>query len=167
MEVLAVGDGEGRNGVWLAQQGMRVSSVDASAEGVKKALRLALDRGVGLSAHCADVTAWDWPQGAYDALAVVFMHLPPDQRPAVHQQMAAALKPGGLLLLEAFRPEQLALTSGGPKDAALLYSADLLRQDFADLEILELAEAVPTLDEGPFHQGPAATLQLVARRPVG
>jgi hypothetical protein len=61
----------------------------------------------------------------------------------------------------------LALTSGGPKDAALLYSADLLRQDFADLEILELAEAVPTLDEGPFHQGPAATLQLVARRPVG
>lgn len=165
MDVLAVADGEGRNGVWLAQQGMKVTTVDASPEGVKKSLRLALDRGVTLRASCADLTDWDWPVAAFDSVVSVFLHLSPDVRPQVHRQMAAALRPGGLLMLEAFRPEQLDHGTGGPKNPALLYTVEMLRQDFADLEILDITEAAPELDEGPFHQGKGATVQMVARRP--
>jgi 2-polyprenyl-3-methyl-5-hydroxy-6-metoxy-1,4-benzoquinol methylase len=166
MNVLSIADGEGRNGVWMAQQGMRVSTVDASAEGVKKALRLALDRGVALNATCADLTTWVWPQQAFDAVVLVFLHLLPEQRQQIHQCIINALKPGGLLLMEVFRPQQLDHHSGGPRDAALLYTAAMLQDDFAALDILDLQEATPELDEGPFHQGPAATLQLVARRPL-
>lgn len=164
MSVLAVADGEGRNGVWLAQQGMRVSTVDASPEGVKKAMRLALDRQVTLKTACADLTTWEWPTAAFDAVVSVFLHLPPEHRVAIHDKMLKALKPGGVVILEAFRPEQLAHSSGGPKDLSLLYTAEMLRADFASAKLLELHEAAPTLDEGPFHQGLAATVQLVAQR---
>lgn len=165
MAVLAVADGEGRNGVWLAQQGMKVTSVDGSAVGLRKALGLALTRGVILRTICADLVDWDWPQGTYDAVASVFLHLPPEHRAAVHRAMLAAVRPGGLVLMEAFAPAQLAHASGGPRDAAMLYDAALLRADFAGAEILELQETETDLDEGPLHQGKAATVRLVARRP--
>lgn len=163
--VLAVADGEGRNGVWLAEQGLRVTSVDASPVGLQKALRLALDRGVALNTICADLTDWDWPQGHYDAVVAIFLHLPPATRGALHARMLQALRPGGLLLLEGFRPEQLAYKTGGPSNPDMLYSPEMLRQDFAEAEILSLESAEPHLDEGPFHAGQAATVRLLARRP--
>lgn len=166
LSVLSVADGEGRNGVWLAEQGLDVTTVDASPEGVAKAQKLAQQRGVSLQAHCADLTNWDWPQAAFDLVVMVFLHLPPDQRPAIHRRLIQALKPGGLLIAEVFRIQQLNHSSGGPKDPDLLYTVETLQADFGDAEILELTEAAPVLDEGPFHQGPAATLQLLARRPA-
>jgi len=99
--VLAVADGEGRNGVWLAGQGLRAHAVDQSAVGLQKAMRLALDRGVTLTTTCADLTTWDWPVGAHDAVVSIFLHLPPDSRAAVHRAMAGALRPGGVLIMEA------------------------------------------------------------------
>lgn len=166
MSLLAVADGEGRNGVWLAEQGMAVTSVDASPVGLQKALRLALDRGVALNTTCADLTTWDWPQGSFDAVAAIFIHFRPDLRARMHAAMLQAVRPGGLVILEAFRPEQLALGTGGPPDAEMLYAPDTLRQDFAEAEILHLEAADPDLDEGPFHAGKAATVRLVARRPA-
>lgn len=165
MAVLCVADGEGRNGVWLAGQGMRVTSVDASPVGLQKALKLALKREVMLHAVCADLRDWDWPVAAYDAVVAVFIHFRPDVRAEMHARMLAACKPGGLVIMEMFRPEQVGYGSGGPPDRDMLYSATTLRNDFATAEILELEEATPELDEGPFHQGPAATVRLVARRP--
>jgi len=100
----------------------------------------------------------------YDAVAFVFVHLPAALRSAIHHSCIHALKPGGLLLIEAFTPQQLQYTSGGPKDADLLYSAEILRQDCSTLDILLLEEAVVTLREGPFHDGEAAVVRLVARR---
>jgi SAM-dependent methyltransferase len=168
MEVLAVADGEGRNGVWLAQQGMKVSSVDGSAVGVKKALKLALDRRVNIRAQVADLTDWRWPVASFDAVVAVFIHFTPDLRRDMHHAMYAALKPGGLLLMEGFHPDQrhLGLTSGGPPVAEMLFDADTLASDFQGMDILELEEAAPVLDEGPLHQGPARTTRLVARRPA-
>lgn len=166
MQVLAVADGEGRNGVWLAQQGMKVMSVDASPVGLQKALKLALARGVMLKTACADLRTWDWPQGAFDAVAAVFIHFGPADRPAMHRAMLDAVRPGGLVLLEAFRPEQLGRSSGGPPVRDMLYDADTLRADFAEADILELEEVETELDEGSFHHGPAATVRLVARRPA-
>lgn len=161
--VLVPGDGEGRNGVWLAQQGLSVLSVDGSPVGQAKARGLAAEKGVQMDFHLADLLKWQWPVAAFDGLVSIFFHLHSADRPRLHAAMLAALKPGGLLLLEAFRPEQLGLRSGGPGDADLLYDRSCLASDFADAELLELTDAAPVLDEG-MHQGPAATVRLVARR---
>lgn len=159
---LVPGDGEGRNGVWLARQGLEVVSVDGSAVGLAKARALAEAQGVGLTTIQADLGAWDWPVGQFDVVASIFLHLPVPVRAAAHAGMAAALKPGGLLILEAFRPAQLGRGSGGPRDVDLLYSASQLAEDFTGLAILSLEETEAELDEGPLHQGLGAVVRLVA-----
>lgn len=162
--VLVPGDGEGRNGVWLAGQAMNVRSVDVSAVGLAKAETLAARRGVGIETECADLASWAWPVAEVDAVVSLFLHLPTVLRPRIHAKMAGALRPGGIVILEAFRPAQLAYASGGPKDLDLLYTAEQLRSDFQAMEILLIEEALITLDEGELHRGPAATVRLVARK---
>ncbi len=162
--VLVPGDGEGRNGVWLAQQGLNVTAVDSSKVGQGKARGLAEDSSVVMQFQLADLLTWDWPTAAFDHVVSIFFHLHTDDRPRLHAAMLAALKPGGILIMEAFRPEQLALSSGGPRVSELLFDKDCLAQDFAVAELLELENASPILDEGPLHQGLAATVRLVARR---
>ena len=165
MQALAVADGEGRNGVWLAQQGLDVLSVDASEVGLSKARELAADRGVRLRTERADLAAWTWPEAEYDVVVAIFIHFPPEMRARLHRAMLGALKPGGLLILEAFTPEQLNYKSGGPPVAEMLYTADTLRIDLAGAGIVSLEEHVTELAEGKYHRGPAAVVRLVARRP--
>ena len=162
--VLVPGDGEGRNGVWLAGRGMAVHSVDSSRAGLAKIERLARERKVAVETEWADLLAWDWPKGAYDAVASIFLHFPSAERPRIHAAMLDALKPGGLIVLDGFRPEQLGYDSGGPKDADLLVSTADLAKDFEAADILLLEECQAELDEGPFHRGPAAIVRMVARR---
>ncbi len=168
MRALVPGDGEGRNGVWLAEQGLIVDTLDLSVHGVAKARALAAGRGVALNAVQADALAWDWPRQTYDVVAVIFLHLVEDERRALHAKVVRALKPRGLVILEAFRPEQIARQAagarGGPRDANLLYRLEDLRADFAGLEMIELAEAEADLDEGALHVGLSAVVRLVARR---
>lgn len=159
--ILLPGDGEGRNSVWLAQQGHRVLAVDSSAVGLAKARDWAAQAGVAdrWAGEQADLADWT-PPGGFDAAVLVFLHLPSALRRAVHRQVAQALRPGGVLLLEAFRPEQLARASGGPKDADLLCTLADLRADFDGLLDETRGEAVEIeLDEGPGHQGPACTVR--------
>lgn len=162
---LAVADGEGRNGVWLAEQGLEVLSVDQSAVGLAKARALAAARGVSLRTEQADLTHWDWPQAAFDLVVAIFIHFSPAQRTRMHRAMFAALRPGGLLILEAFTPEQLEYRSGGPPVREMLYTAEMLRADFAQAAILSLEETITELQEGPYHRGTAAVVRLIARRP--
>ena len=168
MRALVPGDGEGRNGVWLAEQGLVVDTLDLSAQGVAKARRLAATRGVSLNAAQADVLAWTWPREAYDLVALIYLHLAADERRFVHGRALAALRPGGLLILEAFRPEQLAAHAagarGGPREAHLLYSVADLSADFAGQDILELAEASAVLEEGALHIGASEVVRAVVRR---
>lgn len=165
--VLVPGDGEGRNGVWLAAQGHAVLSVDASAVGLRKARQLAQQQGVPLQTELADLAAWQPAPGGFDGVVLTFVHLPPGMRRAVHQRLAAALRPGGWLILEAFTPEQLRYASGGPKDVDMLYTLENLRADFAGLhEQLAWAGQVQ-LDEGPGHQGPAQVVRYLAQAPEG
>ena len=161
---LAVADGEGRNGVWLAQHGLQTTSVDQSAAGLAKAQQLARQCGVALHTEQADLAAWTWPAAACDVIASIFVHLPDALRRRTHAGIVQALKPGGWLILEAFTPAQMACASGGPRDPALLYSAAQLREDFAALECLALLEGEVLLAEGPGHQGPAQVVRLLARR---
>ena len=165
MRALSLGDGEGRNGVWLAERGLEVTAVDWSATGLTKAAALAAARGVPLRPVVADLTAWEWPPGAYDLVAWIFVHLPPADRAVVAAGAAAALAPGGLLVLEGFTPAQGGRRSGGPRDPSLLWSAALVREGFAGLEVLECLEGTVVLDEGPKHQGAAEIVRAVLRKP--
>jgi len=161
--ILSLGEGEGRNAVWLAAQGHRVTAMDGSSVGLEKARRLAATRGVELMTVVADLADYQPEAGAYDALVLIFVHLPPPLRAEVHARAQAALRPGGLLILEAFTPRQLAFSSGGPKDAALLYERDVIRRDFPWLAWDPLREEEIDLDEGPLHQGRAAVLRGLGR----
>ena len=162
---LAVGDGEGRNGVWLAERGLDATAVDWSAVGLAKARELAARRGVALATVTADLTRWDWPEARFDVIAWIFVHLPPEDRALACEGALRALAPGGLLILECFTPAQQGRRSGGPKDPALLWSRALVERHFAGLEVLELLEGTVALDEGPRHQGPAEIVRAVLRRP--
>lgn len=163
---LAVADGEGRNGVWLAEQGLSVLSVDGSSVAQAKAARLAQSRGVSLELQQVDLAAWDWPQGRFDIVAAIFIQFAgPELRSQMFDAMKRALKPGGLILLEGYRPEQIAYGTGGPRTPENLYTEDMLREAFADFEIVELAAYDAVIEEGAGHSGPSALIDLVARKP--
>ena len=165
--VLVVGDGEGRNGVWLAQQGFDVTTVDASAKGAAKSKALAAECGVTL-----DVRVGLFPQATadcapFDAVVLTFVHVPPPVRPALHQAAIQALVPGGVVILEGFRPEQRTLgrSSGGPPAVPPMFTEQMLRSDFEGLQISSLTSLTVTLDEGPGHSGLAEVVRLIGRRP--
>lgn len=163
-KVFVPGDGYGRNGIWLARQGFDVHSIDLSSVGVERARRTAAEAGVSLDAQQGDLSVFGVPHGAYDAVFAIFLHLPPEIRPVVHAKLLASLRPAGLLFLEAFTPQQLNYQSGGPKQVELLYTAALLRQDFAGAHFLQLEEVIADLEEGPLHSGKGAVVRVVASR---
>lgn len=163
--VLAVADGEGRNSVWLAAQGLEVVAFDASPVGVAKARRLAAERGVNVAFEVADVYGWNWPAACFDAVFAIFVQFAdPPMRAFLFERMQAAVRPGGLVFLEGYTPEQLNYKTGGPKQLAHLYTEPMLAAAFADCEILELRSYVAHLDEGSRHSGLSAIVDLVARR---
>jgi SAM-dependent methyltransferase len=162
--VLVPGDGYGRNGLWLAAQGFRVHTVDISSIGVERARNSSRAAGLRLTIEQADLSCWAWPENQFDAVASIFLHLFPNARAGIHPRMLRALVPGGVCILEAFTPAQLKYSSGGPKQIELLYTTDILRQDFAAAEILSLEEATVSLDEGRMHRGPAAVVHGVFKR---
>ena len=165
-KALFVFEGEGRNAVFAAALGWQVDCFDGSAVARNKALQWAKSQGVSLNYTTAQLQDYKFPKAQYDLVVLVFAHLPPALRTHLHQSCIQALKPGGTLLLEGFRPEQIPLTSGGPKDEAWLYTRTLLQEDFVGMQSLNIYEAQPHLDEGPLHQGPAETIRVVGVREV-
>ncbi len=163
LPVLALGEGEGRNGVHLAGLGLDVHAVDGSPVGLAKAERLAASRGLRLRTTVADLADFVPEPGRYGAVVLVFLHLPPGLREVVHARAAAALAPGGRVIVEAFSPRQLAFTSGGPKQADMLYEVETLRADFPSVRWEALSELEDVLDEGPLHQGRASLVRGAGR----
>ncbi|HMD42241.1 MAG TPA: class I SAM-dependent methyltransferase [Candidatus Acidoferrum sp.] len=163
-KVLVPGDGYGRNGLWLAKQGCELTTIDVSPVGVERARNDAKRAGLALQILLGDVNTWDWPKSEFDAIVSIYLHLPPEQRSGVHRQMFEALRPGGIVILEAFTPAQLQFSSGGPKQVELLYNTEILRQDFAAAEVLELAELEVELHEGKMHLGEGAVVRAVLRK---
>jgi SAM-dependent methyltransferase len=163
-KVLVPADGYGRNGLWLAKQGFDVTTVDISPVGVERARASAKAAGLSVKILLCDLNTWTWPVSEYDAVASIYLHLSPEQRSKLHAAMLRAVKPGGILIFEAFNPAQLQFSSGGPKQVELLYTAELLCRDFAQADALELTESVVDLREGNMHSGKGAVVRAVFRK---
>jgi cyclopropane fatty-acyl-phospholipid synthase-like methyltransferase len=164
---LAIADGEGRNSVFLAQQGLTVTAMDGSAVAVAKARTLADERGVAVDFHVADISAWDWRPAAYDlVVGIFFQFLAPEQRPPVFEGMKQTLRPGGTLLVHGYRPEQVDYGTGGPPIRENMYTEELLTEAFGDLQIEVLESYDAEIAEGTGHLGMSALIDLVATKPA-
>ncbi len=161
--VLCLAEGEGRNAVWLAGRGHAVTAVDSSAAGLAKAEALANRRAVRIERVIADLASFVIAPEAWSAVVAIFAHLPPQLRRAVHRAAARGLASGGVFVLEAFTPRQLALGTGGPKQPELLYTLDLLREDLTGLDLEVGREVERDVVEGRYHTGRAAVVQVLAR----
>lgn len=164
-DVLCIGDGEGRNSVWLAQQGRHVTAVDASSVGLAKASALAQARGVPLTTVHADLAVFDFGEARWDAVVSIFCHLPSALRRSVYARAQRGLRPGGVVLLESYTPAQLGRGTGGPPNVDMLVDLAALRQDFAGLSIELGIERERDVYEGKGHGGGSSVVQLVARKP--
>lgn len=163
--ILLPGEGEGRNAVYAAGRGWTVDAFDQSAYGRTKALALAGEQGVEIRYRVCAVEDFPFGQNQYDAVGLIFFHLDPARRAVLHRNASESLKPGGLLILEAFHKEQLNRNSGGPKSPELLYDEPALASDFESLEILLLEKKEIMLDEGSFHQGKATVIRFLGIKP--
>jgi SAM-dependent methyltransferase len=159
---LAVADGEGRNGVWLAEQGLDVLSIDFSPAAQAKARALAQMRGVAITIERVDLAQFDWPDAEFDVVVDIFTQFfGPDGRAAKFAGIRQALKPGGLLLLQGYRPEQLAYATGGPKQVENMYTRALLEREFASFKNVQIEEYDVEMHEGAAHGGMSAVIDLV------
>jgi SAM-dependent methyltransferase len=172
MRALAIADGEGRNGVWLAERGAAVHAIDVSPLALDKARKLAAARGAALGLELApefelaDVLNWDWPEAAYDLVVAIFIQFaPPPERDRIIAGIRRTLKPGGLLILQGYTPKQIEFGTGGPANPANLYTAALLREWFGDWDIRHLVEHEDFISEGTHHHGQSALIDLVAMKP--
>jgi SAM-dependent methyltransferase len=164
-KALALADGEGRNGVWLAEQGLDVISLDFSPNALKKARALAAARGVTLRIERADLSQWEWPIAEFDVIVAIFIQFAdPAFREKIFAGIKRALKPGGLLLMQGYRPEQLNYRTGGPSQVENLYTRGLLETAFGDFASIEIREHDSVVDEGAGHAGMSALIDLVGRK---
>lgn len=164
--ILCVADGEGRNSVWLAAQGHRVTAFDASGVAVDKARGLARANGVSVACHQSGIEDWDWSQ-RFDAVIAIFVQFaPPALRDRMFGWMTQAIAPGGLLMLHGYAPRQVAYGTGGPGREEHMYTEPMLRAAFAGFKVIRSADYDAELQEGSGHAGQSALIDFIARRPL-
>jgi SAM-dependent methyltransferase len=165
---LCLAEGQGRNAIWLAEQGLAVTAVDQSSVGMAKAQALAAARDVALATEVADLAEFDLGNQKWDNIVSIFGHLPSALRRDVHRRVVDALRPGGTFLLEAYTPDQLATPgTGGPPDPDMLPTAEILISELSGLEIILARETLREVNEGDYHKGEGAVVQFIARKPAG
>jgi SAM-dependent methyltransferase len=165
-KVLAVADGEGRNGVWLSEQGLDVLSLDFSPTAQAKAKKLAAERGAKLTFEIGDVHNWAYPESAYDVVVEIFTQFStPAERTKKWAGMRKALKSGGLLIVQGYTPKQLDYGTGGPKELENLYTRAMLEAAFGDFKDVRMTEEELEMNEGARHSGMSAVIGLTARKP--
>ncbi len=159
--VLCLADGEGRNGVWLAQQGYDVTAIDLSAVGLEKARKLAASRNVHLNTIHADLAEYNIELSAWDGIVAIFSHFPASVRHRLYSQAVAGLRPNGVFVLELYPPKQLTFGTGGPRDLDLLATLEDLRQDLDGLRFEIAQEIEREIHEGRYHGGHSAVVQIL------
>lgn len=168
-KILMPADGEGRNGVFAATLGWNVTSFDVSIEGRNKAMELAKEHGVTVEYTVGDFEELDFEKEKFDAIALIYAHFPAEKKSNFHKKLSEYLKPGGLIMLEAFSKSHLEFRKqdprvGGPLDINVLYSKDEILRDFHNYEIILLEEEEVVLSEGKFHNGKSAVVRFVGRK---
>jgi SAM-dependent methyltransferase len=164
-KALAIADGEGRNGVWLAEQGLDVVSVDFSPAAQRKAKTLARERGVRMTFEQADAHTWTYPKSAFDVAVEIFTQFSsPAERAIKWANMRNGLKPGGLLIIQGYRPKQLEYGTGGPKQIENLYTRAMLQEAFRDFHDIHITEEDVEMHEGTAHAGISAVINFTARK---
>jgi len=163
-EVLSLAEGEGRNAVFLAQRGFRVTAVDSSAVGLEKAQQLAARAGVEIKTVTADLAAFDLGTNRWDGIVSIWCHVPSALRHRLHTSIVSALRQGGVLLLESYTPKQLEYKTGGPPTVDYLTTRAELEGQLQGLKILWCEEKTREVHEGKYHNGPSAVVQLIARK---
>jgi SAM-dependent methyltransferase len=165
-QALAVADGEGRNGVWLAEQGLDVLSIDFSPSAQKKGRALALERHVDIVFQQVDVHRWEYPKAAFDVVVEIFSQFSsPPERTIKWAGMRQTLKPGGLLIIQGYTPKQLEYGTGGPKQLENLYTRAMLEDGFRGFRDIKIAEEERDIQEGASHRGMSAVINVTARKP--
>ena len=163
--VLCIADGEGRNGVWLAKQGMRVTGFDVSDVALAKAKQFAREHQVNIQYSLSDTDGFNWQENAYDAVVGIFIQFAdPEMRARIFKKVHQTLKPGGLFILQGYTPKQLEYKTGGPSLIDHLYTEEMIRELCQGFEILELECYEKELSEGPRHTGMSALLGMVAKK---
>jgi len=162
--ILLPGEGEGRNAVFAASLGWEADAFDFSPLAREKALKLAASNNCQINYFIADMAAYSPPATYYDAVGLVFVHLPEPMRRSFHEAIMTAIKPGGILLLEAYHKEQLKFNTGGPRDASLLYDEFQLLEDFEMHEVISISRNHRQVNEGVLHKGMAETVQCIIRK---
>lgn len=162
--VLCLAEGEGRNAVFLAEQGFDVVAVDSASVGLDKARHLSGRRGVHIDTVVSDLADYDIVPETWDAIVAIFCHLPPPLRREVHARAVTGLRPGGAFVLEAYTPAQLKHGTGGPPVVELMMSLAELKQELAGLRFEHAIETERDIQEGRFHAGIGAVVQVLAFR---
>ena len=163
-KVLNLAEGEGRNAVFLAQNGFEVTGVDSSEVGLKKAQNLAKEKSTHITTILCDLATFDFKTSYWDSIISIFCHLPPALRQSIHAQCVKALKPGGIMLIEAYTPEQLNFKTGGPPTAELMMSKHIIAKELSELEPLLLQEITRDVNEGQGHHGKGAVVQAILKK---
>lgn len=168
-KILLPAEGEGRNAVYAAKKGLEVTAFDISDEGRKKALLLAKNANVNVEYELGDFLKMEFAKNSFDAAALIFAHFPPNILSTYHRRIASLIKPGGLMILEGFSKNNLALRErnpeiGGPNRLEMLFSVECIKEDFFDFEIIELEEVETDLNEGIYHNGTAKVIRFIGRK---
>ncbi|WP_295790746.1 bifunctional NAD(P)/FAD-dependent oxidoreductase/class I SAM-dependent methyltransferase [Mucilaginibacter sp.] len=162
--ILMPADGEGRNGVFAAQLGWEVTSFDLSVEGKLKALELAKEADVTIDYIVGDLEQLEFEKESFDAIALIYAHFAAAKKSSFHQKLNTYLKPGGVVILEAFSKEHIHLNNGGPTDIDMLFSVEEIRADFANYDLLILEEKEILFDEGMYHVGNGSVVRFVGKK---
>lgn len=163
-KILFVAEGEGRNAVFVAQNGFEVVAFDYSESAKSKALTLAKEQNVQIDYIVSDVMDVSFEPESFDAIVFIFAHFPAVIRKQAHQKLVSFLKPGGKIIFEAFEKNQLQFTSGGPKELAMLFSEDEVKNEFLSINFNFLETVIIALEEGPFHQGKGAVIRFIGTK---
>ena len=163
-KVLCLAEGEGRNAVFLAEHNHQVTAIDYSQEGLNKLQKLASEKKINIETNCVDLNHYKIVENKWDAIICIFGHFPPDLRKLVFKQVYNGLTPGGVFLMEAYNKDQLNYKTGGPQISELLYSAEELKNDFSEFEKISIHTTVKVINEGIYHNGTSAVIQVIANR---
>jgi SAM-dependent methyltransferase len=160
--VLCLGEGEGRNSVFLAKKSFQVTAVDYSQVALDKLQKLANENGVQVTTICADLNTFEIKKEHWDGIISIWCHLPSSLRREIHKKVISGLKSNGVFLLEAYTPNQIPLGTGGPKDPDMMPTAEILKKELNPLQFDFLTEINREVHEGTGHNGMSSVVQAIA-----